>query len=301
MDTHAAKPADASPGHAAHQSFPGAGDPLEAVDRLETQLSRLRAACGTHAQAQQALIQRQSNLDSLQKQLSDRLQAAHTQEQAAAAREQLAADALAAAKAREHAASTRLADLDKREADLRRQDESLAKSRENLRIREEDLAKVKQRLEGLRQALRSLGPTAADSPPLARGDDLEGLIASTVRRAVDAQLQSDQMAAQLKAAQTLAAAHDQRALAAEHRAAELESARRALEESLRESQALCTQIEATTQAAITELRAEIKRLGKERDAIQARLDDQSKKIQKAGLQIEWTPEPKKPARGKRSA
>lgn len=287
MNPAAANPAPVPTG----QPAPAAcADPIEAVDLLGDKLARLRDACGKHAQAEEDLQKRLLALAARERDLDALSAAARAREQAATARQAAAEAALKSAAAREKAAADRLAELNQREADLHRQDDALAKARESLHAREEELLRVKERLEGLRRALKSLDPAAAASLSSTRPDDLEGLIASTVRRAVDSQVQTDQISARLRAAEDLAAAHDQRAAAAERRASELETGRRALEESLRESQALCARIEATADAAIAELRAEIKRLTRDRSAIQDRLDRQTRQLERAGLQIEWTPD-----------
>jgi chromosome segregation ATPase len=269
-------------------------DSIEAVDVLQAQLAKLRAACAEHTHAEQHLEDRLAAVAARESELAVRVAAAE-------ARERAAAEAQAAAEQREKAANEALSSLKQREAAMRRQEETLAQDREAIRAREEELQSVRARLDGLRQALRSMAIGGADAPPPGKNEDLETLITAAVRRAVDTQREADQMSTRLQAAEFQVVAAEQRVTEAEQRvtAAEqrtreasaksesLERERDAFARHLYEAQALCAQVQSDAEKMVTELRAEIKRLSGDRDKAQARLDRQTDRIERAGLQIQW--------------
>jgi len=183
--------------------------------------------------------------------------------------------------AREREIAARTAALDRRESDLVQRETDLAAAMATLAGREADLDRVRQRLEALRHTLSALQAGEGS------GADLESLISAAVKRAVDTQREMDHAAFELEAARKHAAAATEQAAQALRRAESLENDRRELEERLGESQALCARVQGETESLIEGLHGEIKRLAKERDALQTRLDKLAARLERAGLEIEW--------------
>ena len=261
---------------AAPSSHGTAGDSLETVDLLEDQFGRLRAACSRLADAERDLEVRSLAL---------------------AVREREAAERVAAAEERERAAEAALDQVRRREAALDQKEGTLAEALESVRAREEGLQRIKARLDGLRQALGSMAKSG-EAATEHRSEDLETLIASAVRRAADTQREADQMATRLQATEIQAAALQDLLGGAEQRAEGAEKERRALEMRLSEAQALCARVQSDAESLVGELRAEIKRMTLERDKAQARLDRQTARIERAGLQIQWDDVPKRQGKSK---
>jgi predicted nucleic acid-binding Zn-ribbon protein len=104
---------------------------------------------------------------------------------------------------------------------------------------------------------------------------------------VDTQRETDQLTSRLEAAEREAMNQSARAAAAEKRTTEQEAGFRDLADRLRESQTLCARVQSDAEDLAGELRAEIKRLARERDALQARVDRMEQRMAKAGLEIHW--------------
>lgn len=257
---------------------PGTAAPLESIDLLESQLARLRDACAEHSRAEDQLHRREAALTAREKDLQARLAEAQARELVATQRDE--------------AAAARLAALDQRDAALSKRQADLNALEESLKVREQELGTIRARLDALRSALRSMPAGPAAPHASARPEELEALIASAIRRAVDTQQHADQIAIQLQAAERLAEAHAQRA-------SESERQNQALQQTLEQAQSLAARFQAETESVIAELHARIKTLTRDRDALQARLDKITDRIDRAGLQIEWTPEPRKPGRSKK--
>lgn len=179
-------------------------------------------------------------------------------------------------------------ELLQREQALEEREQSVAALSEALALREQEFVRVKAKISGIRHVLNSISNGGAAG----RGEDIEALISSTVRRAVDAQREADQTTVRLQSTQEHFHAEQRRADAAEKALARLSARAERLERELCESQTLCTRVQSDMEALTSELRSEIKRIAAERDRLQKRLEQQEARLARAGLEIHWIEPPK---------